>query len=679
MTWTTTIGDWTEEAKLLAEGRDVAVYENIVVVGGAGIYHSYLGSLIDEGATINGSTVAICDRDTVITGYPYSDGDMGIVYVYAWNPAGMGAWEEIQMLEALDKSASALFGCAIAAYGDIIAIGANGADGNGAVYVFTRPHGADPFADKASLDLARLAHAKLDIATLTTGVWNTVIESIAQGLVGPSYTFASVNAGMDCSGVGCSFLRVADNVTLSDPTNPFLPIHVGRTIEVWDSTTPGNDGLFIITAVAVDGSSCTYANVTGATEVFGIATGAGVSYRLERIGTDFTLCYTSGVTTVTDVETMIDNLIGADQLIQVKTYGTTPGYILTELIDPDDTFPATHFSMMGTFNTVIESITSGIIGNSYTFACTPDGGGADSIIRVGTDFTLHFTSGVTTVADVEALIAALPEETIVTGVGCSFSFAAGDVTISDPTNPFHPTDVSRTIDVVDSPTPGNDGTFTITAVAGGGGSCTYANAAGATEGFGVLTVATIQSDKLIQVKTPGTDPGYVLVDPDNTFTAVKLSNCFTEAKKLVASDAAFNDRFGSAVALDANTIIVGSPYNSEAESAAGAIYAYAIGAWSEQKLLVADPMGDDRLGKDRTLAVNGDTFIAGCPEKRGWAGTPFGIGAGVAYVFIAAGGVWSQAQKLVASEAEAGGRFGSAVSIDDHTIFVGASSGKPEE
>jgi len=46
MTWTTTIGDWIEEAKLSVEGHDVAVYENIVAVAEDGIYHSYLGVVL---------------------------------------------------------------------------------------------------------------------------------------------------------------------------------------------------------------------------------------------------------------------------------------------------------------------------------------------------------------------------------------------------------------------------------------------------------------------------------------------------------------------------------------------------------------------------------------------------------------------------------------------------------
>jgi hypothetical protein len=65
-------------------------------------------------------------------------------------------------------------------------------------------------------------------------------------------------------------------------------------------------------------------------------------------------------------------------------------------------------SVPGTLlDTVIEAVTGGTGGNSITFASVNDGAGADSITRVTNAFTLHYTSGATTVAQVEALITAL--------------------------------------------------------------------------------------------------------------------------------------------------------------------------------------------------------------------------------------------------------------------------------
>ena len=50
-----------------------------------------------------------------------------------------------------------------------------------------------------------------------------------------------------------------------------------------------------------------------------------------------------------------------------------------------------------------------------------------------------------------------------------------------------------------------------------------------------------------------------------------------------------------------------------------------------------------------------------------------GIGQGSAYVFVRSGGVWSQQQKLEASDAAAGDFFGFSVAISGETVVVGAS------
>ena len=76
--------------------------------------------------------------------------------------------------------------------------------------------------------------------------------------------------------------------------------------------------------------------------------------------------------------------------------------------------------------------------------------------------------------------------------GCAFTLPGGtDVTLTDATSPFVADDVGKPIVVSGSFSPANDGTFTITAVAGGGGSCTYTNAAGVAEAFIAATLGTV--------------------------------------------------------------------------------------------------------------------------------------------------------------------------------------------
>jgi hypothetical protein len=69
-----------------------------------------------------------------------------------------------------------------------------------------------------------------------------------------------------------------------------------------------------------------------------VADGAGVG-NITRIGNAFTFHYATGVTTVANFEAAVAALVGADQLIVVKT----PGTGATVLVAPTDTFAATVF------------------------------------------------------------------------------------------------------------------------------------------------------------------------------------------------------------------------------------------------------------------------------------------------------------------------------------------------
>ena len=58
-------------------------------------------------------------------------------------------------------------------------------------------------------------------------------------------------------------------------------------------------------------------------------------------------------------------------------------------------------------NTVVEALLGGTGGNAITIATVNDGAGAGNFTRVGNAFTFHYATGVTTVANFEAAIAAL--------------------------------------------------------------------------------------------------------------------------------------------------------------------------------------------------------------------------------------------------------------------------------
>ena len=70
------------------------------------------------------------------------------------------------------------------------------------------------------------------------------------------------------------------------------------------------------------------------------------------------------------------------------------------------------------------------------------------------------------------------------------------------------------------------------------------------------------------------------------------------------------------------------------------------------------------------MAISGETVVVGAFSHDGAAG----VNQGSAYVFVRSGGVWSQQQKLLASDAAEFDSFGESVAISGETVVVGAFS-----
>ena len=144
----------------------------------------------------------------------------------------------------------------------------------------------------------------------------------------------------------------------------------------------------------------------------------------------------------------------------------------------------------------------------------------------------------------------------------------------------------------------------------------------------------------------------------------RLSDDFSERVKMVASDAAADDKFGSSVAIDGDTVVIGA-YNA---GTGGAVYVYRASDGAElAKLIASDAAATDNFG--RSVAIDGDTVVVGAlGDDDG------GSSSGSVYVFEKSiWGTYSQVAKLTAADAAAYDRFGSSVAIDGNTIVVGAS------
>ena len=155
--------------------------------------------------------------------------------------------------------------------------------------------------------------------------------------------------------------------------------------------------------------------------------------------------------------------------------------------------------------------------------------------------------------------------------------------------------------------------------------------------------------------------------PGRVYTYRRGETKFIPVQDFVAADAQSDDRFGYAVDLSGeNLLVVGSPYHDEQK---GAVYVYLQegGTWVEKAKLQADDAASGaRLGWD--VAVDEDTIVAGAPL----AAAPE-RNSGAAYVFKRRGDGWMQVAKLTPNDGDGGDVFGISVDTSKNRVIVGAS------
>ncbi|MDZ7800035.1 MAG: FG-GAP repeat protein [Trueperaceae bacterium] len=142
----------------------------------------------------------------------------------------------------------------------------------------------------------------------------------------------------------------------------------------------------------------------------------------------------------------------------------------------------------------------------------------------------------------------------------------------------------------------------------------------------------------------------------------------TTPAKMTASDGADNDRFGSSVAIDGDYAIITAERDDLTGTDEGSAYAFKRSgdSWVEiDKLTASDAADDDLFG--RSVAIDGDYAIIGADGD-----DLTGSNEGSAYAFKRSGDTWIEIDKLTASDAADGDRFGSSVAIDGDYAIIGA-------
>jgi hypothetical protein len=147
------------------------------------------------------------------------------------------------------------------------------------------------------------------------------------------------------------------------------------------------------------------------------------------------------------------------------------------------------------------------------------------------------------------------------------------------------------------------------------------------------------------------------------------SNCvWSEQQKLTASDGAQYDQFGSSVSISGDTAVIGALADEDNGTISGSAYVYvrSNGVWTEQqKLTASDGEQYDYFGT--SVSISGDTAVIGA-----YRDDDNGSNSGSAYVYVRSNGVWSEQQKLTASDGAPDDYFGFTVSISGDTAVMGA-------
>jgi len=158
---------------------------------------------------------------------------------------------------------------------------------------------------------------------------------------------------------------------------------------------------------------------------------------------------------------------------------------------------------------------------------------------------------------------------------------------------------------------------------------------------------------------------------------------------LKASNPDAQDNFGLSVGVSGNAVIVGAPKedgngldpfdNSRTDSGAAYLFVRSGTNWTQQGYLKASAAdAGDAFGT--AVAIDGDSTLIGSPGESGGSNGVDGDpadnsqpSAGAAYLFTRSGVAWQQSAYIKASNAEANDVLGKSVAMDGNTAVAGAS------
>jgi len=185
----------------------------------------------------------------------------------------------------------------------------------------------------------------------------------------------------------------------------------------------------------------------------------------------------------------------------------------------------------------------------------------------------------------------------------------------------------------------------------------------AVDGFGV---SAVMGSEFAVIGADGFGPGCTTCKQGAVYSFVRTGGSWAQESKLTAPapDGAGNDTFGGSLALSGDTLVVGAR-GVAAKQGGAYVYLRSGSTWTLQaKLKATDAAAGDGFGT--RVAIEGDTAIVGAYSKNTYQGA--------AYVFVRSGTTWTQQAKLTASDGASNDYFGGSVALNGDTAIVGAVS-----
>lgn len=172
-----------------------------------------------------------------------------------------------------------------------------------------------------------------------------------------------------------------------------------------------------------------------------------------------------------------------------------------------------------------------------------------------------------------------------------------------------------------------------------------------------VAVDTSSEPSVLAVGAPGDDVEFI-----DDVGSVYLFDALTgvQLHKLLASDRARGDAFGSSVAIDTGVVVVGMPNDGDFGADFGAAYLFDASTGEQVAKLLPDD-GSSFLLFGASVAIDSGIVAVGSPLAQA---------AGAVYLFDAETG--AQLRRLAASDGARGDSFGFSVTLEDGIVAVGA-------